>query len=78
MTPTPRELIGGPCCAHIRVSWRTKQIEGGLTTGWWECDSGCGMRFTTVPHAASLWEGAPPQEQDDDLGLPGSAATKGE
>jgi hypothetical protein len=42
-------------CAHVRVSWRTKQIEGGLTTGWWECASGCGMRFTTVPHAADLW-----------------------
>jgi hypothetical protein len=52
------EGFGGPCCAHSHVSWRTKQIEGGLTTGWWECDSGCGMRFTTVPHAMSL----PPAE----------------
>ncbi|MGB8274118.1 MAG: hypothetical protein WCF16_02485 [Alphaproteobacteria bacterium] len=45
---------GGPCCAHTRVSYRTRQIEGGLTTGWWECDSGCGMCFTTVPHAEAI------------------------
>ena len=50
-------------CAHLCVSWRTKQIEGGLTTGWWECDSGCGMRFTTVPHAVDLhFQAAPPPD----------------
>lgn len=50
-------------CAHVRVSWHTKQIEGGLTTGWWECDSGCGMRFTTVPHAVDLhFQAAPPPD----------------
>lgn len=54
-SPTRREAVsGGPCCAHSRVSYRTKQIEGGLTTGWWECDSNCGMRFTTLPHAAAI------------------------
>ncbi|MCR4375630.1 MAG: hypothetical protein NUW22_12355 [Acidobacteria bacterium] len=41
-------------CAHLRVSWRTAEIECGLTTGWWECDSGCGMRFSTIGHVADL------------------------
>jgi len=33
------------CCAHLRVSWRTESVGGGLTRGWWECDFDCGMRF---------------------------------
>jgi len=33
-----------PMCAHLHVSWRTKQ-DGIFTRGWWECDSGCGARF---------------------------------
>ena len=33
-------------CAHLKVSWRTKyNKEDMTTTGWWECDSGCGTRF---------------------------------
>jgi len=65
------------CCAHLRVSWRTKDfklseeeaarmnviaenagsvyppIRAGstMTRGWWECDSGCGMRFQPAPDA---------------------------
>jgi hypothetical protein len=37
-----------PCCAHLRVSWRTRQNDDGSTTGWWECDSGCGGRFVQL------------------------------
>ena len=32
-------------CAHLRVSWRTRQLTSGHTEGWWECDTGCGERF---------------------------------
>lgn len=54
--PTP------PCCAHIRVVYRTEDFRaevpktehspGGMTTltrGWWECASECGMRFAPLP-----------------------------
>lgn len=39
-------------CAHLRVSYRT-ETHGGMTRGWWECDDGCGRRFTPTP-AGSL------------------------
>lgn len=32
-------------CVHIKISYRTKVDGGGYTTGWWECDSNCGMKF---------------------------------
>jgi hypothetical protein len=35
-------------CAHLQVGWKTHE-ENGLTTGWWECLSGCHMRF--IPSA---------------------------
>ena len=47
----PTSTIGGPCCAHARVSYRTKPVGGGAVTGYWECDSGCGMRFAPQPEA---------------------------
>jgi hypothetical protein len=34
-------------CAHLRVLYMTEQIEGGLTRGWWACDS-CQTKFTPV------------------------------
>lgn len=59
-------------CAHLRISWRTKDVEYDgpdgtpvagspnvpikhgaiLTTGWWECDFGCGRRFNPIASAA--------------------------
>ena len=32
-------------CTHLYVSWRTDLQPDGMTCGWWECDSGCGVRF---------------------------------
>lgn len=47
-------MSDGPCCAHLRVSYRTELFDApGLvgmtkaTRGWWECDSGCGAKFLT-------------------------------
>lgn len=38
------------CCAHLRVSYRTtEKSPGHVAAAWWECDSGCGTRFTAVP-----------------------------
>jgi len=34
-------------CAHTRVTWKTKSLGGGLTTGWWDCDL-CGTKFSPV------------------------------
>ncbi len=61
-------------CAHLHVSWRTKQVvydgpdlpasdpdspnvplrHGAmLTTGWWECDFGCGAQFRPASAAVT-------------------------
>ena len=37
-------------CAHLRVLYRTEQIEGGRTRGWWACDL-CRAKFVTVASA---------------------------
>ncbi len=35
------------CCAHMRVSYRTRVSRPGLVVeAWWECDSDCGKRFS--------------------------------
>lgn len=36
---------GGGCCAHLGISYRTRETSPGLVSGWWECDSDCGTRF---------------------------------
>jgi len=50
--------LNGCACAHTRVKWRTEDLPGGMTRGWWECDSGCGTKFAPV---ASLPPNAAPQ-----------------
>ncbi len=43
------------CCAHMRVSYRTRVSRPGLVVeAWWECDSDCGKRFSP--------DAAPPKE----------------
>ena len=39
-------------CAHLNVVWKTKMNDDNTMTGWWECDSGCGMKFIPSP----LWD----------------------
>lgn len=36
-------------CAHCRVLSRHRRNPSGSTSEWWECDSGCGMRFVPEP-----------------------------
>ena len=33
------------CCAHLNISYRTKDNGDGTVSGWWECDSDCGIKF---------------------------------
>jgi hypothetical protein len=35
-------------CAHRLVSWCIERNDDGTHTGWWECDSGCGMKFEPI------------------------------
>ncbi|KKM78000.1 hypothetical protein LCGC14_1364280 [marine sediment metagenome] len=42
------------CCAHIKVSYRTREAgPGRVVEAWWECDSECGQRFyPAIPDVA--------------------------
>ena len=43
-------MSNGACCAHMHVSYRTKEVSPDhLVSGWWECDSGCGRKFAPAP-----------------------------
>ena len=57
-------------CAHNRVSYRTEQIVGGLTRGWWECDSNCGTKFGPVQAPT---EGVSPQPSSNAPVIPDSS-----
>jgi hypothetical protein len=53
------------CCSHLRVSYRTREEGvGHVVTAWWECDSGCGARFTVAPPASEAGH-----REDSDEGL---------
>lgn len=32
-------------CAHLKISYRTKDNGDGTVSGWWECDNDCEMKF---------------------------------
>ena len=45
------------CCAHMRVSYRTRVSRPGLVVeAWWECNAGCGQRFALAATLAALFD----------------------
>lgn len=37
------------CCAHCKVELKHIDYPGGTRSDYWECSSGCGMKFLPVP-----------------------------
>ena len=52
-------------CAHLRVSWRTRQLTSGHTEGWWECDTGCGERFAPTSFLESVAAARVAEEREE-------------
>lgn len=48
----------GCACAHLRVVRATEDLPGGMTRGWWHCES-CRMKFWPLapqePTPATTW-----------------------
>ena len=63
-----KEMSERTKCAHRLVSYNCERNDDGTWTGWWECDSGCGMNFTPIIHPAESEIIIPkPRIPDDEL-----------
>lgn len=58
-------MSDGTLCAHLRVVYLTREEGvGHVVEAWWECASGCGMRFAPSPALPDAGRGAEEEESD--------------